>query len=594
VGARALPSALLNASTGNSEVERLRLENETLSAVVGVVASGPDLPHILDRVVDLLSRATDCHACFVYLRSGERLEMRAASPVYSHLVGRISFGVDQGLAGWVVREETAAFIRDAALDDERHHYVAELEEERFQSLVAIPIPSRAADAIGAIVLHTVAPREFDERILNVLSRAASLVAGAIENARLYEEATERVATLTRLARFGGEIAAVGDRAELFTVAAGGIRRLLGADSALAYRAEGPGDRLTRIGAEPPSPAPDDPREGDLIEELLGVGPAPVRLTDDERLGLLGIEGGTAYLQAAELLAGGHRVGAIVVAAQDPWSEDSPEVMRAAAQLVALADEKIGLIEHLTEENLGRDLFDSLAAGELERAGEKLEQAGLPPGRPRFVIEAVPIKKTPASEWSGGLEREIRSAFPHSFLDLSSGSLRAAVQVDSEGPATVRTALAGLDGKQAPAGMAIGVSEARTGVDGLAAALREARDAAKVAAHLELDGEALLYRDSGAYRYLIGLMDGGGLQDHLRRPIEILADYDRERGAHLLATLDDYLSNGRSLASTARNLYIHVNTLRQRLDRIEELSGLSIAQEDLLALQLAVKLGRIGR
>ena len=81
---------------------------------------------------------------------------------------RVSFGVDQGLAGWACAKEPRPYPR-RGLDDERHHYVPELEEERFQSLVAIPIPSRAADAIGAIVLHTVAPREFDERILNVLA-----------------------------------------------------------------------------------------------------------------------------------------------------------------------------------------------------------------------------------------------------------------------------------------------------------------------------------------------------------------------------------------------------------------------------------------
>jgi DNA-binding PucR family transcriptional regulator len=60
---------------------------------------------------------------------------------------------------------------------------------------------------------------------------------------------------------------------------------------------------------------------------------------------------------------------------------------------------------------------------------------------------------------------------------------------------------------------------------------------------------------------------------------------------MLATLDAYLSSGRMVAATARDLFIHVNTLRQRLERIEELTGLRLAEEDLLMLQLAVKLGR---
>src|SRR6185437_10174266 len=266
LGAGALPSALLSdfvdtARTDGAvplgdEVERLRLENETLSAVVGVVSSGPDLRHILDRVVDLLSQATDCHACFVYLRAGARLDMRAASPVYSHLVGKVSFGVDQGLAGWAISRGEAAFIREGAIDDPRTHYVPELEEERFQSMVAVPIPARDGTAIGAIVLHTVAPREFDERILNVLSRAAALVAGAIENAHLYEDAQERVEALTRLAAFGREVAGIVDRGALFELAATKVRELTGADVVLVQSADGPGARLRRVAASPA-----DAREG---------------------------------------------------------------------------------------------------------------------------------------------------------------------------------------------------------------------------------------------------------------------------------------------------------------------------------------------
>jgi DNA-binding PucR family transcriptional regulator len=38
--------------------------------------------------------------------------------------------------------------------------------------------------------------------------------------------------------------------------------------------------------------------------------------------------------------------------------------------------------------------------------------------------------------------------------------------------------------------------------------------------------------------------------------------------------------------------VHVNTLRQRLDRVESLTGLELAREDLLALQLAIKLARL--
>ena len=98
------------------------------------------------------------------------------------------------------------FIREKAMGDPRMKFVPELEEERFQSMVAVPILARAGDVIGVVVLHTEAPREFDEDVLNFLVHTGSLVAGAIENAKLYEETRRRVQALTTLAQLSQDLA----------------------------------------------------------------------------------------------------------------------------------------------------------------------------------------------------------------------------------------------------------------------------------------------------------------------------------------------------------------------------------------------------
>lgn len=583
------------AARRGGELERLRLENETLSSVVGLIASGPDLAHILDRVVDLLTRATDCHACFVYLRAGDQLELRAASPIFSHLIGRISFGVDSGLTGWSIRNEEPAFIRDGAIQDPRTHYVPELEEEKFQSMVAVPIPSRGEAPIGSIVLHTVAPREFDERILNVLSRAASLVAGAIENARLYEEARERVDELTRLSALGREIAAVADRASLFALAARGIRDLVGADVCRIYRAEGPGGSLSSAAAVPPAADESAGVESALAAALADAASGPDEVQRLQMRSILDLGGDRGGIDAAPLVAGAERFGAVVVGAEQPLSTSARELLRAAAQQVSLALQKIDLIERLTEENLARDLFAALDEGQLDAAAGKAVAANISATRPHFVLEARPGDG--AGTRAGGAneaERALKGQIPKSFCDVSTGYLRAVVPVAEAGAAPVRKAIERLADDGRLRDLAIGASEARVGLDGLALAAREAGDAARISTLLgELD-RPLLYRDSGAYRYLIDLLDSGGPRDHLQAAVATVSAYDRERGAELLRTLDEYLSRGGSVAATARDLYIHVNTLRQRLQRIEELTGLEIAAEDRLALQLAVRLGLVER
>jgi DNA-binding PucR family transcriptional regulator len=89
----------------------------------------------------------------------------------------------------------------------------------------------------------------------------------------------------------------------------------------------------------------------------------------------------------------------------------------------------------------------------------------------------------------------------------------------------------------------------------------------------------------------------GLLESLIQPrhedaIAILAAYDARRRTELLRTLERHLGDRGSVAPTARALYIHPNTLRQRLGRIEHLTGLALAREDLLSLELALRLHRL--
>jgi GAF domain-containing protein len=176
-----------------------------------------------------LTDASAVHACFVYLLDDQRLVLRAASDPYSALAGQIVLRRGEGLAWWALEHREAALIRDNALDDPRVKYVPELEEEKFQSLVAIPVLGKRGDPVGAFTLHTVAPREFTDAEVEFLVTSASLVAGAIENARLYDETRQRVHELEHLT----ELAEAAAAADTLDVLGPGVvarsRELLGAD-----------------------------------------------------------------------------------------------------------------------------------------------------------------------------------------------------------------------------------------------------------------------------------------------------------------------------------------------------------------------------
>jgi DNA-binding PucR family transcriptional regulator len=99
---------------------------------------------------------------------------------------------------------------------------------------------------------------------------------------------------------------------------------------------------------------------------------------------------------------------------------------------------------------------------------------------------------------------------------------------------------------------------------------------------------------GAYRYLVHLELDETPHDRYGQAVDELIDYDRRRNAQLVETLERYLGARCSVAESARTLYIHPNTVRQRLERIERITGLDLRNEDLLSLELALKVARLHR
>ena len=65
------------------------------------------------------------------------------------------------------------------------------------------------------------------------------------------------------------------------------------------------------------------------------------------------------------------------------------------------------------------------------------------------------------------------------------------------------------------------------------------------------------------------------------------------GGELAATLDEFLAQGGSVEATARARYIHANTVRYRLRRIQEITGYAAGDpREAYVLQLSLTLGRL--
>ncbi len=590
-------SAPLGAGTRDRlapELRGLREENRTLYGVIKLVSSPLELEPMLQGVVDLATEVTGCHACFIYLLEGSRLTIRAASPVFSEAVGKVQFSIDEGLTGWVARHCTPEFIRDQAMKDPRMKYVPLLQEHRFQSMAAVPILSRAGETIGVIVLHTEAPHEFDDSMLKLLVHIASLVSGAIENAQLYGQERRRVDALTGLSELAQRVSDASGTLDLATVLATGSRRLLKADICQLLRLGPDGDTFELLASVPESLGP--PAVGSASQLMLA---ALEGGRGQPSAGPLWPSAEVTDLLVTPMAAGSERVGLLCAASlgERTFGEDDTEICCAVANLGAMAIRRLELIEGLTNANIIKDLFEALAAGATSFAAAKAAEVRCDLTTQYLMLCAEPSggREQSSGAWrlaAEDLGRGLAELVPRCAIEAGPGPVRALLSFGQARRQSVEALLPEFRELGQRTGAAIGVSEPRESPGDAPGAYREARDAATIAQALLRDGGAIAYSQVGAYRYLVQIGADDAPRDRMRAAVDRLIAYDLKRRTALLDTLERYLSERRSVIESARALFIHPNTLRQRLGRIEELTGLNFDEDDLLSLELAIKLARL--
>lgn len=130
------------------------------------------------------------------------------------------------------------------------------------------------------------------------------------------------------------------------------------------------------------------------------------------------------------------------------------------------------------------------------------------------------------------------------------------------------------------GFTVGRSRLATAVTDLHRAGNEALLAANVAEGDE-EHPILAFEQTGAYRLLLSAMseDPAELQRFYAETVEPLVAYDDQYETDLVQTVAAFLDNDGNVAGTAQKLFTHRHTIRYRLERVRELSGLDVGSTD---------------
>jgi PucR family transcriptional regulator, purine catabolism regulatory protein len=135
-------------------------------------------------------------------------------------------------------------------------------------------------------------------------------------------------------------------------------------------------------------------------------------------------------------------------------------------------------------------------------------------------------------------------------------------------------------------VSVGFSGPTEAPAGVAGALREVTSVMESLARFKRWGQVVAVPELGLTGLLAAVTDER-LVDYSRRHLGPLIEHDTSRKGNLVATLRAYLETGEQ-QQAAQRLRVHPNTLRYRLDRIREISGLDLEDPE-TRLNLAVAL-----
>jgi PucR C-terminal helix-turn-helix domain/GGDEF-like domain len=166
-------------------------------------------------------------------------------------------------------------------------------------------------------------------------------------------------------------------------------------------------------------------------------------------------------------------------------------------------------------------------------------------------------------------------------------------------ARLREAQPVLESDRSRISLTVGVSAPAEGVAALAGALQEAQSARRLAAIRAAAGGATVVPavsvvtsdEVASHELLLASVPGSVLRSFRERLLGPLLAYDERHRAELLPTLREFLACSGSWNACAATMYVHVNTVRYRIRRIEELTGRDLSRlDDQVDFFLALRIG----
>ena len=296
--------------------------------------------------------------------------------------------------------------------------------------------------------------------------------------------------------------------------------------------------------------------------------------------------------------------------EQDWPHELRESVAELAADVALERARLNAARS-GDRKLAEAIVTMLASGGGEGAAPAeiaslMRAAGLPPDG-RYLVAAVAaeadrVAGPNADRWRCDLARElVRPAAEDALVAPLGDEIVVLVPVpdaagmdesqDDTAPAahrfaaTIRAAQPVVESDRSRVRLTVGVSGPADSVTALPGALHEAGSARRLAA-LRLAGlggtsavSVVTSDEVTSHELLLATVPASVLRSFRERLLGPLLTYDDQHRAELLPTLREFLACSGSWNACAARMYVHVNTVRYRIRRIEELTGRDLSRLD---------------
>jgi signal transduction histidine kinase len=184
--------ALLTAARGQLD------EMNVMYQVSQAIASDIDLRSLLRTIIERVTEMLDCEGASLLLVDEARRELYFEMPSSNHKdeLRAYRMPIDQGFAGWVVRNNQGLIVEDPQNDPRFYRQVDQDIEYETRNIITVPVRTRER-TVGVIQGVNKRNGSFSEREMRMLSTVANQAGISIENANLYTKLREERDRLIR-------------------------------------------------------------------------------------------------------------------------------------------------------------------------------------------------------------------------------------------------------------------------------------------------------------------------------------------------------------------------------------------------------------